>query len=92
MDAATIAQRANDFTTGISEREINEASILVYPTYSSGDFTVKTSGNRGMISVYNLVGKLVLQRMIESSEQKVILQNEGMYFMRVESEGAAKNL
>ncbi len=90
MDAATIAQRANDFTTGISVGEINEASILVYPTYSSGDFTVKTSGNKGMISVYNLVGKLVLQSTIESSEQKVNLQNEGMYLMRVESEGAAK--
>ncbi len=90
MDAATIAQRANDFTTGISDKEINEASILVYPTYSSGDFTVKTSGNKGMITVYNMVGKLVLQRMIESSEQKVTLQSEGMYLMRVESEGVAK--
>lgn len=90
MDAATVAKRANDFTTGISEREINEASILVYPTYSSGDFTVKTSGTRGMITVYNLVGKLVLQRTIESSEQKVTLQNEGMYLMKVESEGSAK--
>jgi hypothetical protein len=90
LDAATIAQRANDFTTGISVGEINKASILVYPTYSSGDFTVKTGASRGMISVYNLVGKLVLQKTIESSEQKVTLQNDGMYLMRVESEGVAK--
>ncbi len=90
LDAATIAQRANDFTTGISVGEISKASILVYPTYSSGDFTVKTGSTKGMISVYNLVGKLVLQKTIESSEQKVTLQNDGMYLMRVESEGVSK--
>jgi len=90
MDAATIAQRANDFITAISDIQIDNTSILVYPTYSSGDFTVKTTGNKGMITVYDLVGKLVLKRTIESTEQKVTLQNEGMYIMRVESEGAIK--
>lgn len=82
MDAATIAQRANDFITAISDIQIDNTSILVYPTYSSGDFTVKTTGNKGMITVYDLVGKLVLKRTIESTEQKVTLQNEGMYIMR----------
>ena len=43
-----------------------------------------------MITVYDLVGKLVLKRTIESTEQKVTLQNEGMYIMRVESEDAIK--
>ncbi len=90
MDAATIAQRANDFITAISDIQIDNSSILVYPTYSSGDFTVKTTGNKGMITVYDLVGKLVLNRTIESTEQKVTLQNEGMYIMKVESEGAIK--
>jgi hypothetical protein len=90
MDAATIAQRANDFTTGISVEEINESLIKVYPTYSAGDFTVETNGSRGTITVYNLVGKLVLQRMIESSQEKVNVQDRGMYLMRVESEGVTK--
>ncbi len=90
MDAATIAQRANDFTTAISEIDINNASIMVYPTYSSGNFTVKTTGNKGMITVYNLVGKLVLKKSIESTEQKVTVDNEGMYIMKVESEGVVK--
>jgi hypothetical protein len=90
MNAATIAQRANDFVTAISDIEIDNTSIWVYPTYSSGDFTVKTTGNKGMITVYDLVGKLVLKRTIESTEQKVTLQNEGMYIMRVESDDAVK--
>ncbi len=90
MNAATIAQRAKDFATGISIGNLNEASIKVYPTYSSGDFTVETTGSRGMITVYNLVGKLVLQKTIESSQEKVTLQNEGMYIMRVESDGVTK--
>ena len=90
LDAATIAQRANDFTTAVSDIEISNASIMVYPTYSSGDFTVKTTGNKGMITVYDLVGKLVLKRTIESTEQKVTVEKEGMYIMKVESEGAVK--
>ena len=88
MDAATIAQRANDFTTATST--IDEASIKVYPTYSSGDFTVQTSGTRGMITVYNLVGKLVVQKQIESNRETVNVQERGMYIMRVQSDNSLK--
>ncbi|HCE58703.1 MAG TPA: hypothetical protein DER09_12970, partial [Prolixibacteraceae bacterium] len=88
MDAATIAQRANDFTTAIST--IGEASIKVYPTYSAGDFTVETSGTRGMITVYDLVGKLVVKKQIESSRETVNVQNRGMYIMKVQSDDSQK--
>jgi len=90
MDVDVIAKRAHDFITGISDLVNKEAAIMVYPTYSAGDFNVETSGNRGVISVYNLTGKLVLQRKIESSLEKVSLQKEGLYLMRIESEGVSK--
>jgi len=87
MDAATIAQRANDFIT--ASPVIKESSILVYPTYSTSNFTVKTTGNKGVISVYNLTGELILKKIIESSMETISVQNDGMYIMKVESEGGS---
>ncbi len=90
MDAATVATRYSDFTTGISVGNFDEASILVYPTYSSGHFTIETAGGRGMITVYNLLGKLVTQKAIENSRETVTVNERGMYLMRIESEGITK--
>jgi hypothetical protein len=90
MDAATIAQRANDFTTGISVRNVDETSIKVYPTYSTGNFSVETSGSRGMITVYNLNGQLILQKQIESTRETVTVRDRGMYIMKVQSDNSLK--
>ena len=90
MDAATVAQRANDFTTGISDGIMNETSIKVYPTYSSGNFTVETSGSRGLITVYNLVGKMVTQKVIESSRETVTVRDRGMYIMKVDCDNTSR--
>lgn len=90
MDAATIAQRANDFTTAISNGNLSKTLINVYPTYSSGDFNVETSGSRGMITVYNLLGKLVAQKIIENSRETISVRDRGMYIMKVQSENASK--
>jgi len=89
MDAATILERANDFITAVDPEWV-ESSIKVYPTYTTGDFTVETSGNRGMITVYNLIGKLVLQKAIESSRETVTVQDRGMYIMKVQSDNSLK--
>ncbi len=75
---------------GTSAIEISEANIKVYPTYTSGDFKVETNGSRGMISVYNLTGKLVLQKQIESNLESVTVSNGGMYIMKVENEEAKR--
>ncbi|WP_340112584.1 LamG-like jellyroll fold domain-containing protein [Maribellus mangrovi] len=63
-----------------------EASIRVYPTYSSGDFKVETSGSRGMITVYNLTGKLVLQKEIENNLETITVRDRGMYLLKVENQ------
>lgn len=75
---------------GTSAVEITEATIKVYPTHTTGNFNVKTNGSRGMIRVYNMVGKLVAQKMIESSLETINVRDGGMYIMRVESEGTYK--
>ncbi|MFY9153844.1 MAG: LamG-like jellyroll fold domain-containing protein [Prolixibacteraceae bacterium] len=89
MDAATIAQRANDFTTAVAP-EWEESSIKVYPTYSTGGFNVETNGSQGMITVYNLLGKLVLQKAIDSSRENVTVQDKGMYILKVQSDNSTK--
>ncbi|WP_340114827.1 LamG-like jellyroll fold domain-containing protein [Maribellus mangrovi] len=85
MDSATVAERYDDFLTAIPVQNTVEANIKVYPTYSTGDFKVETDGSRGMISVYSLTGKLVLQKEIESSLETVTVRDRGMYIMRVEN-------
>jgi hypothetical protein len=89
MDAATVAQRANDFITAIAPIGV-ESSIKVYPTYSTGNFNVETSGSHGMITVYNLSGKLVLQKVIESTRETVTVRDRGMYIMKVQSDNSLK--
>jgi len=89
MDAATVAQKANEFITAIDPDRV-DSSIKVYPTYSTGDFTVETSGSRGMITVYNLIGKLVLQKQIESSRETLTVQDRGMYIMKVECDNSIR--
>ena len=71
---------------GTAAEVINESNIKVYPTYSTGDFKVATNGSRGMITVYSLTGKLVLQKEIESSLEIVTVRDRGMYIMKVENE------
>jgi hypothetical protein len=89
MDLTTIAQRANDFMTALNPDNV-ESSIKVYPTYSTGNFNVETSGTRGMITVYNLLGKQVLQKVIESTRETVTVQDRGMYIMKVQSDNSLK--
>ncbi|WP_167612212.1 LamG-like jellyroll fold domain-containing protein [Maribellus sediminis] len=71
---------------GTSVGDIDESAIRVYPTYSTGDFKVETDGSHGTITVYNLTGKLVLQKVIESSLETVTVRDRGMYIMKVENE------
>mgnify|MGYP001011201297 CR=1 FL=1 len=83
-------EKYDDIVTAIDDIEFVEANIKVYPTYTSGDFKVETNGSRGMISVYNLTGKLVLQKQIESNLEFVTVNDGGMYIMKVENEEAKR--
>jgi len=89
MDSVTIVKRANDYKTAVGP-EMVESTIKAYPTYSTGFFTVETSGNHGMITVYNLVGKLVVQKQIVSNRETVEVQDRGMYIIKVQSDHSVK--
>lgn len=90
MDAITVSENFNDFVTAAPEIEMVEAEIKVYPTYSTGNFKVETNGNNGLITVYSLTGKLVLQKKIESTLETVTVRDRGMYIMKVENDNTSK--
>jgi|GEM_PF-420889 len=75
-----------DFTIPVSAGDILEGSIKVYPTYSDGNFKVETNGSHGMITIYNMVGKLVAEKVIESNLEIITVRDRGMYIMKVENE------
>ncbi|WP_167618783.1 LamG-like jellyroll fold domain-containing protein [Maribellus sediminis] len=89
-DSVTINTYTVNFSLTTSIEAFNSASIKVYPTYSSGEFTVETSGRSGIISVYNLPGKLVSQKTIESNHETLMIQERGMYLIKVECEDTSK--
>jgi len=91
MDPITVAEQYNNFVTAVPDIELDKANIKVYPTYSTGHFNVETNGSSGMITVYNLTGKLVLQQEIESTLESFTVNERGMYIMKVDSEGASKS-
>lgn len=64
--------------------------VKVYPTISSEDFRVKASGQINMISVYDVTGKVVLQKVGEAQEQTISIPNAGMYFVKVECDGVSR--
>ncbi len=75
-------------TNGINE--IAENSIVVYPTISTGNFTVKTKSAASVIRVYDINSKLVLEQRGNSNEQTLSISNTGMYIVKVESNDAIR--
>jgi len=65
---------------------IEKGEILIYPTYSSGEFNVYTNKSNGKIAVYDLYGKLILKQKIVDQKEIVTIKNNGMYIIKVESE------
>lgn len=70
-------------TTSIGEAK--EETVVVYPTITSGDFTIKTKGQAGMVTVYDMTGRVVISQPLQSSEDTISLQRAGMYILKVDT-------
>ena len=70
--------------TGMGE---NEAQVKVYPNPTKHFVTVEAE-NMTEVSVYNLLGQCVMQKVAEESQTTIDLQNvsEGLYLLRVKTE------
>lgn len=71
------------YDVGIEEPKYNGvANLNIYPNPGNGNFTVKTPNTgQATISVYDLNGKLILNKQVTSSETSIDLQKQpaGMY-------------
>ncbi|MCA1745553.1 MAG: T9SS type A sorting domain-containing protein [Bacteroidales bacterium] len=75
-------------TTSIGEAK--EEAVVVYPTITSGDFTIKTKGQDGMVTVYDMTGRVVVSQPLQSSEDTISLQRAGMYILKVDTADEVK--
>ncbi len=90
-DGTTTKTYTINFTVNIiSVSEIEEGSIVVYPTISNGNFTVITESETSVIKVYDINGKFIFEERSKSYEHKLTIPNAGMYIVKVESNDAAR--
>ncbi|MFB6344132.1 hypothetical protein ACE1ET_20605, partial [Saccharicrinis sp. FJH62] len=59
----------------------SEATVTVYPSITSGTFTVEFAGEPGMITVYNLSGKVVKQVVPSSGKENISIDGSGLYII-----------
>jgi len=78
-----------EIATGI-EKPVKESTIKVYPTVSSGEFTVEMEGHSSIITIYDLAGRLVKQVKTKAQKEIVSLNQKGMYIVKVHSDDETK--
>ena len=80
-----------EVATGIGKGDVvSESNIKVYPTVSTGEFTVEMEGQSSLITVYDLAGRLVKQVKSNSQREIISIDQKGMYIVKVESDGDTK--
>jgi hypothetical protein len=60
--------------------------MKVYPTVSNGYFHVDFAGHPGVVKVFDLTGRQVLNRRADSSIETIHLDKPGMYLFRLDGE------
>jgi hypothetical protein len=85
-DGTTTATYTVAFTvlTGIENDQ--GSSMRVYPTVSNGYFQVDFAGKPGMIRVFDLTGRQVVNRTADSSIETIHVDRPGIYLFRLDSE------
>lgn len=69
---------------------IDNSGIKLYSTGVKGEYKVETMGNKSRISVYNITGSLIKQIELNSNQEIFMLDNQGVYIVKVDSENGSK--
>ncbi|MFZ5939811.1 MAG: cadherin-like beta sandwich domain-containing protein [Bacteroidota bacterium] len=85
-DGTTTQTYTVDFTVLVGVNNLPGSSMLVYPTISNGVFTAEFSGNPGTIAVYDLTGKMILNRKASSSREMIEINRAGIFMVRLSSD------
>ena len=81
-------------TSIITEVEafVSEKLNTIYPNPSHGQFTIALTEEGCDITIFNVLGQAVMQRHGVSGYQQVDLQDAGLYFVQIQSEGKVETL
>ena len=69
--------------TGFADKKISK--LNVYPTISSGSFTLDVKDNVSMVSVFDLTGKIILQKAKVAGKVNINVPNAGVYIIKVDN-------
>ncbi|MFT3740727.1 MAG: cadherin-like beta sandwich domain-containing protein [Breznakibacter sp.] len=76
--------------TATSVKPNKGTAVVVYPTVSKGSFTVKTDGQAGSITVFDITGKVIGRQTAIGTEQTVSIARAGIYILKVETAAGTK--
>ncbi|WP_299780813.1 DNRLRE domain-containing protein [uncultured Formosa sp.] len=68
--------------------QTNNITVALYPNPATHEFIISRAAGASM-TIYNVMGKLVLQKQIENNEQAIDVSqfNSGIYFVRLNNNG-----
>lgn len=66
--------------------ETEDNLVKIYPNPSSGVFTVQTTSNADIV-VYNALGQRIFAKAISPSDNKITIEQEGIYFVTANCNG-----
>ena len=79
---SSLTGEVQEVALGISDVDLDEA-ILIFPNPASQFLNIENTNNIEAVSVYNTMGKLVLQDVQEKELIDVSELNSGLYFVRI---------
>lgn len=89
-DGETKAVYTIEFTISTSIKENQKESVSVYPTVTSGDFTIKSKDQGSKVTVYDMTGNIVINRILHPSIDTISLQQAGVYIIKVSTQKSVK--
>jgi hypothetical protein len=89
-DGTTTITYTIDITVLTSIEDALANAIFVYPTVSKGIFNVEFTGKPGVITVYDLTGRLVEKRNADSKVETICIDEAGIYLFRIQGENECR--
>jgi len=87
---SNISNVINVLFTGITNNQINETGVYLYPNPSNKYITIESKSicNDGLVSIYNIKGELLLQNSFQQSKIKIDISmlTKGIYFVKVKTD------
>ncbi|MEI7502155.1 MAG: T9SS type A sorting domain-containing protein, partial [Paludibacter sp.] len=75
-----------------SVEQTGDSNIQVYPTVTDGNIQVNLGDKSGIITVYDITGKLIQTKTANSSIETLTLASKGMYVVEIKTSNTTKTV